>query len=142
MYFNSNLSFLRKDKGLTQEEVAESLGLACRAVSFYESGEQEPTLENLLNLARFFEVSVDDLLSKDMRPAGFALSGNLKYLRRIMEYTQTDMCRLLKISQPALANYENGTRVPTIEALVNISEFFGVTVDDLLKKDLSKEEQM
>lgn len=139
MYLNSNLSFLRKEKGLTQEAVAETLGLGRQAVSFYESGDREPTLENLLNLARFFEVSVDDLLSKDMRPAGSLLSLNIRYLRKSNRITQKELARLLGVEDPAVSKYESGDNKPTVEGLLNISEFFGVTVDDLLKKDLSKE---
>lgn len=139
MYLSSNLSFLRKEKGLTQEAVAETLGLGRQAVGFYESGDREPTLENLLNLARFFGVSVDDLLSKDMRPAGSLLSLNIRYLRKSNRITQKELARLLGVEDPAVSKYESGDNKPTVEGLLNISEFFGVTVDDLLKKDLSKE---
>lgn len=139
MYLKSNLSYLRTTQGVTQEALGKEFGLSKQIICLYETGLREPTIENLIKIARFFEVSIDNLLTKDLRPAGSILSGNIKYLRKSMGYTQTDMCRLLKISQPALANYENGARIPSIEGLLNISEFFGVTVDDLLKKDLSKE---
>lgn len=107
MYFSSNLSFLRKEKGLTQEAVAETLDLGRQAVGFYESGDREPTLENLLNLARFFEVSVDDLLSKDMRPAGSLLSFNIRYLRKSNRITQKELARLLGAEDPAVSKYES-----------------------------------
>lgn len=139
MYLSSNLSFLRKEKGLTQEAVAETLGLGRQAVGFYESGDREPTLENLLNLARFFEVSVDDLLSKDMRPAGTLVSLNLQYLRKKERYSQGDMARFLNVSRSNMSKYESGAIELNNQGLLNVSEFFGVTVDDLLKKDLSKE---
>lgn len=138
MFFRSNLSYLRKKKGLTQDAVAEYLGLTPQAIGLYEKGDREPTLSNLIKISRYFEVSIDNLLLVDMKPSGHLLSANIRYLRKSSGYQQTEMCRLLKISQPALANYENGARIPTVEGLLNISEFFGVTVDDLLKKDLSK----
>lgn len=66
MYFSSNLSYLRKTKEVTQETISDLIGLTPRSVSFYESGDREPTLKNLVLLAKFFEVSIDDLLKKDL----------------------------------------------------------------------------
>ena len=68
MYLNTNLSLLRKKWGLTQGEMAEVIGLTQSAVGLYESGDREPSLKNLIKIAEYFSVSIDDLLLKDLRP--------------------------------------------------------------------------
>lgn len=138
MYFNSNLSYLRRKQCLTQDAVAETMGLSQQAIFFYESGDREPTLENLLKLSNLFGISVDDFLSKDLMPAGSMVSKNLKYLRKKENYHQEEMAGILRVSKSNMSKYENGVIELNNQGLVNVSEFFGVTVDDLLKRDLSK----
>ena len=52
----------RKQAGLSQEELAKRLGLTRQAISRWESGAALPTVDNLVELARVLEVSVDELL--------------------------------------------------------------------------------
>ena len=97
MYLNTNLSFLRENKALTQLEIAGEVGLSQKVVSTYERGVREPSLKNLIKIAEYFSVSIDDLLLKDLRPQGSMLAQNLKYLRNREHFSQGDMARLLKI---------------------------------------------
>ena len=63
MEFNEKLQGLRKEKGLTQEELAESLFVSRTAVSRWESGRGYPNIESLKDISAFFNVSIDELLS-------------------------------------------------------------------------------
>lgn len=65
MEFNEKLLLLRKDRGLTQEQLSEKLHISRAAVSKWESGRGFPNLGALINLSRLFEVPVDELLSGD-----------------------------------------------------------------------------
>ena len=65
MEFNEKLQELRKQKGLTQEELAEELYVSRTAVSKWESGRGYPNIESLKAIAKFFSVTVDELLSSD-----------------------------------------------------------------------------
>ena len=63
MEFNEKLQELRKQKGLTQEELAELLYVSRTAISKWESGRGFPNIESLKAISRFFSVSLDELLS-------------------------------------------------------------------------------
>ena len=63
MEFNEKLQELRKQKGLTQEELAERLYVSRTAISKWESGRGYPSIESLKTIAKFFSVTVDELLS-------------------------------------------------------------------------------
>ncbi len=65
MEFNEKLQELRKHKGLTQEELAELLFVSRTAVSKWESGRGYPNIDSLKSIARFFGVTIDELLSGD-----------------------------------------------------------------------------
>ena len=65
MEFNEKLQKLRKEKGLTQEELAEALFVSRTAISKWESNRGYPTIDSLKAISKFFSVSIDDLLSGD-----------------------------------------------------------------------------
>ena len=65
MEFNEKLQELRKQKGLTQEELAEQLYVSRTAVSKWESGRGYPGIDSIRAIAAFFSVTVDQLLSSD-----------------------------------------------------------------------------
>jgi len=65
MEFNEKLQQLRKQKGLTQEQLAELLFVSRTAVSKWESGRGYPNLESLKTISKLFSVSIDNLLSGD-----------------------------------------------------------------------------
>lgn len=52
----------RTARGMTQEELAEKLFVSRQAISKWEKGEANPDLDNVVKLARIFEVSLDELV--------------------------------------------------------------------------------
>jgi HTH-type transcriptional regulator/antitoxin HipB len=56
---------LRKKSGLSQEQLADKLGLSRQAVSKWERAEASPDTDNLICLAKLYGVSLDDLLNTD-----------------------------------------------------------------------------
>ena len=58
------LKILRKNKGLTQTQVADAVELGRQAYAYYEKGERAPSPETLCKLADFFGVTVDELLGR------------------------------------------------------------------------------
>ena len=63
MEFHENLQQLRKRAGLTQEELASKLFVSRAAVSKWESGRGYPNIDSLKAIAKFYGVTIDDLLS-------------------------------------------------------------------------------
>ncbi|MBQ1966081.1 MAG: helix-turn-helix transcriptional regulator [Clostridia bacterium] len=63
MEFHEKLQKLRKERRLTQEELAEALFVSRTAVSKWESGRGYPNIESLKAISKFFRVTVDELLS-------------------------------------------------------------------------------
>ena len=63
MEFHENLQALRKQRGLTQEELAAELFVSRTAISKWESGRGYPSIDSLKAISRFFGVSIDGLLS-------------------------------------------------------------------------------
>lgn len=75
MTFNERIKMLREDKGFTQQHLSEVLNVSSSAVSHYENGIREPTIETLIRMADVLNVSVDylvgntdaNLLSNEMK---------------------------------------------------------------------------
>ena len=65
MEFHQKLQELRKHKGLTQEELAAALYVSRTAVSKWESGRGYPNIDSLKAIAKYFGVTIDELLSGD-----------------------------------------------------------------------------
>lgn len=63
MEFHEKLQELRKNRGITQEELAESLYVSRTAISKWESGRGMPSIESLKAISKFFVVTLDELLS-------------------------------------------------------------------------------
>lgn len=57
-----NIRKYRKDKNLSQDELAEKLGVSRQSISLWENGQTQPTIENIIALAKIFNVSTDAIL--------------------------------------------------------------------------------
>ena len=65
MSLGEKISKMRKKKGISQEKLAEMLGISRQAVTKWESGKGNPDTENLLRLSEIFGVSLDELCGKE-----------------------------------------------------------------------------
>lgn len=63
-YFRGRLRELRKERGETQKQVAEDIGITSRHYQKFESGEILPSLENFIALSKHFHVSLDCLAGR------------------------------------------------------------------------------
>ncbi len=65
MEFNEKIQHLRKQRNLTQKELAEILFVSRTAISKWESGRGYPSIESIKAISDFFSVSIDELLSTE-----------------------------------------------------------------------------
>lgn len=70
----NRLQQMRKNNNLSQEELAEKIGVSRQAVSKWERAEASPDTDNLILLSRLYNVSLDELLRTDSRPVGGGVS--------------------------------------------------------------------
>ena len=111
MEFHEKLQELRRGRGLTQEELAEAIFVSRTAVSKWESGRGYPSIDSLKALAKFFSVTVDELLSPDE-----VLTIAEEERDRVQEQTRqkmgdlmfalSDVCMLLLLFLPLFAGRE------------------------------------
>lgn len=65
MSFSEKLQRLRKNKNISQEELAEIMNVSRQAVSKWESGQSIPDIDKLVEISNYFNVSVDNLLKDE-----------------------------------------------------------------------------
>ena len=109
MEFNEKLQQLRKSKGLTQEELAEKLYVSRTAVSKWESGRGYPSIDSLKEIAKYFSVTIDDLLSGE-KLISIAEKESKSKIRRLCSllFGITDICSFLMIALPLYPKAANG----------------------------------
>lgn len=109
MEFNEKLQELRKSRGLTQEELAASLYVSRTAISKWESGRGTPNVESLKAIARFFSVTVDELLSSDELLTIAEQEGKRKEKHLFdLVYGLLDICASLLLFLPLFAQRADG----------------------------------
>ena len=110
MEFNEKIQELRKQKGLTQEELAEKLYVSRTAISKWESGRGYPNIESLKAIAKFFLVTVDELLSTDEVLTIAEEDGKRKEKRfRDLIYGLLDLSIAMLLFLPFFAEKADGT---------------------------------
>lgn len=66
-YLASNIKILRNKKGITQVQLAKMINKTDSAICYWEKSLREPNVLDLWNLSNIFNISVSDLLFKDLR---------------------------------------------------------------------------
>lgn len=65
MDLGKKITAMRNEKNLSQEQLAEKLNVTRQTISNWENGKFYPDIDSLVNLSKFFNVSLDNLLSYD-----------------------------------------------------------------------------
>jgi len=66
-YFPENLKFLRIQKGMTQADLAKKMDKDYSTIGKWELGQRNPIMADIIKMADFFNISVQDLVEKDLR---------------------------------------------------------------------------
>ena len=67
MNLSDNLKRIRKENNLSQEELAEKLGVSRQSVSKWESNSAYPEMDKLIQISKMFNIGIDELLNKDIK---------------------------------------------------------------------------
>ena len=132
--FKETLKKMRKAKGVTQEELAEILGVERSTVGKYESTETIPSVDVLNRIASYFDVSIDYLLGREQAPIS-SFKETLKKSRDEKGLSQKALADILGVSQGTIGNWESGVREPNFKTIEKLADFFDVSVDFLLGRN-------
>lgn len=123
MNFSSNIKFLRKRKGRTQDDVAFALDMKRPTLSGYENEVAKPSVEVLMAFSEYFKISVDTLIKVDLSSLpesqltqlehGFDVyikGGNLRVLATTVDSENDENIEL--VSEKAKAGYTSGFADP------------------------------
>ena len=71
MKFGENLKLIRNDKKISQEDLAERLGVSRQSVSKWETGENYPSMQNIMALCTIFKCKINELVHEDFTDINF-----------------------------------------------------------------------
>jgi transcriptional regulator with XRE-family HTH domain len=113
---SNNIKYLRKNSHLTQEQLAEKIGIKRSLLGAYEEGRADPRLNNLLKISEVFKVTVDTLISEDVSEfeSSFGNVFNQRPKTKILSITVDNEGEeyIDLIPQKASAGYLNGYSDP------------------------------
>ena len=102
MTLGQRLYQLRKDKNLSQEELADRLGVSRQSVSKWEGAQSVPDIEKILQISKLFGVTTDYLLKDEMGEPEYAES-ELTALRRVTLEQANAALAQAKVNAPYMA---------------------------------------
>jgi len=118
---SSNIKFLRKKKGLTQQQFADQVGIKRSLVGAYEEERAEPKYELLKTIASFFEISIDDFIKETINEKWAPVpKGNLRILSISVDKDDNENIELVPLK--ASAGYLNGYADP--EYVAQLPKFY------------------
>ena len=110
-FFSKNLIYLRNQKGLSRSELANKLKVNQSTISRWEHGDMGVTVDNAYDVANFFDVSIADLVGKDLQSLASETS-SVEYLFNLSKniLCDGDKATMEFIMKKTLNNYENSNK--------------------------------
>ena len=65
MELKDNLKTLRNERAITQEQLAKKLNISLKTISHWETGYTEPSISQLITLADFYSITLDELVGRN-----------------------------------------------------------------------------
>lgn len=141
----ANLRFLRNRNGLSQEEVAEKIGVSRQSVAKWENGESLPDILKCEALADLYDVSLNDLVRHNPEKEGLPIPPKNKHVFGVVTLGERGQVVLPKIARDTL-NLKPGDRLVVLGdttpgnagiALIDSQTFLlmtGMVIDNFLKE--------
>lgn len=126
---------LRKVHNLSQEDFASKIGVSQTTVTSWETGKAEPASSIIVKIANYFNVSTDFILDVDNSKQPFSLGNKIKKLRKIHNLNQSELGKILNVSQQAITAWETNRSIPGADTLLFLADYFNVSADELLGRE-------
>jgi len=120
----SNIKSLRQESGITQEQLADLIGVSRQTISYLEKGEYNPSLKIAHDIARHFEKSIDDI---------FTYEPVITIKRKQFNLTQEQLASLLSIDVEDLIKLEDDEYTGSMELIEKIARQLNCEVEDLIE---------
>lgn len=114
--FKDKIKELREKKKLTKKEIAKIIDVSERAYITYEYGQREPSMDTIIKLADFYEVTTDYLLGRETKKEPDVLTKLTK------EYNLTETERILVSAYLGISKEERTRFIETIEKTIEMKE--------------------
>ncbi len=145
--FSEKLKILRKEYNLSQEKLAQVLNISKGSIGMYETNRREPSFEILLNIADFFNVSLDYLLGRKNNDKTFIFKDilNLEMLKTAKEklnYSYDQISELSNVPRRTVVSIFTGqTKTPRIDTLFAIKKALKLETTSCKEKFLNNTEE-
>ena len=136
MQFNEKLKMLRKEKGFTQESLADKLNVSRQAITKWESGDGIPDIDNLKQISILFNTTIDELVKED-KDINLENKKNYSEIYELeIDHTKHFDINIDKINElKIMSNNEEKVKIEILSnEEENLKESFKVKFDDIYNK--------
>ena len=134
-FFAKNLIRHRTNRSMTRKQLAAEINVTESIVRYWEMSNGTASTVHLVALADFFEITIDELIRENVMKI---ISWNIQHLRNKKKISQEWMANELDITRSRLSSWEEHRAEPPIDMIIKLSEYFAVTIDELIKTDLRR----
>ena len=142
--FNSQLKILRQEYNLSQQELADKIGISKSSINMYERGEREPGIETVKRIADFFNVDVDYLFGvSDIKKrrefkvirTNKSIAHNIRHHREQADLSQKELADLLGVTEAEVADLESGKSTLKKDLLYKICDVLHLIPSNIIPRD-------
>lgn len=135
-FFASTLKKIRSDKNITQQQLAELIGLSRYTIQDWEAAKRTPSLDMLPKIAKALDTTTDRLVGE---PENMATKENtvtfspadLKAMRKEIGISTRELARQVGAQQSVIEDYEAGRQTPDKTMIEELAVALGCEVDEL-----------
>ncbi len=120
----SNMKKLRAEKKITQEQLAEAIGITRQTISYLEKGEYNPSLKIAHDIAKFFDKAIDEV---------FQYEPILKIKREQFNLSQDQLATLIGVNVKEIIKLENEEFDEIPVFATKLAQQLNCTLDDLFE---------
>ena len=143
--FAETLDYLVFEKNnsekLDGKTLANKLGVAATTITRYLKAQRAPSIENLVLLANYFNCTTDFLLGRENESYATSFkpcppfSAQFQNILDHYGYNCLTFSKAANIHQSIVYNWKNGKKIPTIDNIIKIADFFNCSVDFIIGRE-------